>query len=131
MRSRVAKGNYYRARVREWLEREGWAVQIAEIKQGFMHPTTGGKFSVTYRTYDLWGADLIAQRDNELMVVQVKSNPKHLSDGLKEIAQWPAVTTFRRCVAVWSPGTRMATGPEWHEIEEESDGGARDPDAPA
>ena len=63
---------------------------------------------------DIWGADLIARDEDLLLFVQVKSNPAHISSGIKELSEgpWPETDAVGRWVVYWPPRGKLRDGPE-------------------
>ena len=90
MLNKVRKGNYYRLKTRKWLESKGYLVEILE-------------HSGRYSKKDIWGSDLIAKNETELIFIQVKSNKAHLSMGKKELLAtvWPPFVKL--WVVCWEP----------------------------
>lgn len=105
----VAKGNYHRNKTRTWLESEGYTVAIAETNYGVFLPKTG---KIHYVKKDLWGGDLIAKNEEELIWVQVKANGGDVIAGARELltsGPWPGVTLW---VVHWPLRRRLTQGPE-------------------
>jgi hypothetical protein len=108
MPSKTQKGNYYTLKTRKWFERDGFDVVRCEMRQRIV--TGDGR--VFFKAFDIWGADLMASKDNELWAIQVKSNRNHIADGLKELEKAPWPTTVVRVVVYWEPRARE---PEVHD----------------
>ena len=90
------KGNYYRNKTKAFLEKDGWKVQNLEIpKRVFV------KGQVFYTRQDLWGADLICVKNEELLIVQNKSNPVDISKGIKELKKAPWPDFVEKWVVIW------------------------------
>ena len=105
--STIRKGNYYRNRTRQWLEQEGWTVAVAETNYGVY---TGDR--VVYVKRDLWGGDLIAKNEEEIVWVQVKANDGDVAAGAKQLlaaGPWPGVSLW---VVYWPPRRLIKVGPE-------------------
>ena len=110
--STVAKGNYHRKKTQEWLESEGYIVAPLEVTRRIFVPGKDGKPDrVVFSKKDLWGADLIARNGTELIFIQVKANPGHIAEGMKELSRgiWPP--WVQRWVVHWPPRTRTQDGP--------------------
>jgi len=76
--NKVRKGNYYRLKTKKWYESKGYLVEIIE-------------HSGRYSKGDIWGSDLIAKNESELIFIQCKSNKVDISSGKKELLStiWP------------------------------------------
>lgn len=113
MPTTTQKGNYHRRRTRNWLELEGFEVETCEVAYRVWDKRTG---AVIYRKRDLWGADLIASKENELHAIQVKANKGDIAKGYRELAKAPWPTTVRRWVVYWPARRRLTVGPEIEEV---------------
>ena len=113
MVNKVQKGNYYRLKVKKWLEADGYLVENLEHSQRIF---TKGR--VIFIRKDIWGADLIAKNEKELIFVQVKSNKTHISSGIKELCSTVCPRFVKRWVVVWTPRARE---PEVIECKYEKD----------
>jgi Holliday junction resolvase-like predicted endonuclease len=76
--NKIRKGNYYRLKTKKWLESKGYLVEILE-------------HSGRYSKKDIWGSDLIAKNETEMVFIQVKSNKGDISSGKKQLlaTAWP------------------------------------------
>src|SRR5690606_18012720 len=77
-----AKGKRSVKRTRDWLEGQGYVVESLERTTRF-RGRQGGK------THDVFGADLIARNEREILFVQVKSNPADFASGVRELEKGP------------------------------------------
>lgn len=115
--SAVTKGNYYRARTREWLESQGFLVEVLERSQRIVvRDKRTQEPRVIFIKRDVWGADLVARNAERLVFIQVKSNAGDIAKGMKELSQGPWPASVERWVAHWPKGRRMVEGPEVVEV---------------
>jgi hypothetical protein len=115
--SKVQKGNYYRNRTKAWLESLGYTVANLERKQRIQIPDKdGGPDKIFFRTSDIWGSDLIARNEERMVFIQVKSNPVHIAQGMREINKGPWPPTVERWVVYWPPRRRSKDGPDIVEV---------------
>jgi hypothetical protein len=107
--NKVRKGNYYRKKTIDYLRLDGYDVEILEKNQRIYK---GGK--VYFIKKDLWGADLIAKNEEELIFIQCKTNRAHISAGIKELhkTKWPEFVKL--WVVLWEPYDKE---PEIIEVE--------------
>ena len=105
-----AKGKRSVKRTRDWLEGQGYVVESLERTTRF-RGRAGGK------THDVFGADLIARNEREILFVQVKSNPADFASGVRELEKgpWPRCDCVRRICVLWRTGRRTKDGPEVRE----------------
>lgn len=85
----VAKGNRNVRKTIAWL-------------QGLGCIATKCEYRTKWNTYDLWGADVIARNERRILFVQVKSNPSHIAQGVRELSKdnkWPS--SVIRLVVCW------------------------------
>jgi hypothetical protein len=73
--NKVSKGNYYRKRTKDFYEKDGWRVDICEKNQRIFTPK-----GIVFVKKDLWGADLIAAKGEEMMFIQCKTNMRIKND---------------------------------------------------
>lgn len=112
-RAKVNKGNYYRKRTKDWLESEGYTVEIAEVAQRvYRRNKDTGELDVLYLKRDLWGADLVARNADHLIFIQVKSNPGDITRGIRQLSRGPWPPFVGRWVVYWPPRRRLREGPE-------------------
>lgn len=118
MPSKTAKGNYHRKRTKDWLEAQGYLVEVLERTSRIMIPDKAnpGQLRVLFSRRDIWGADLIARNAERLVFIQVKANAGDVSKGMKELSVgvWPA--SVERWVAHWPERRRSSEGPEIVEV---------------
>ena len=86
--NRRQKGRRTALKVRKWLEEQGFCVE-------------GTERSSRYGPKDIWAADLIAIRDDELFAIQVKSNRSDRSRGRRDLRESPWPSSVRRVLIVW------------------------------
>ena len=90
------KGNYYRNKTKAFLEADGWVVENIEVpKRIFV------KGQMFYTRKDLWAGDLIAVKDQTLLVIQNKSNPVDINKGIKELKEAPWPNSVKKWVVIW------------------------------
>ena len=94
--SKIQKGNYYRLKTKKWLEKDGYLVENLEKNQRIFT-----KGQVIFIKRDLWGGDLVAKNDKEIIWIQCKTNKVDISKGIKELSQtiWPPFV--KRWVVIW------------------------------
>ena len=116
--STVSKGNYYRLRTQEWLKSKGYDVAKIELQSRIYTKDLQGHQQVAFRKSDVWGGDLVAKSQDELIWIQVKSNPSDISAGkhqLRKAGPWPSFVQL--WVVYWPPGARLTDGPHIEEVE--------------
>lgn len=96
--SKIAKGNYYRHKTIEFLKEQGYEVEILEKHQRVM-----SKGQVLFIKRDIWGCDLIAKNDSEIIFIQCKTNRADISKGMKELNKTPWPSHVKRWVVLWTP----------------------------
>ncbi len=98
------KGQYWQRRTIVWLQRQGFAVAIAQrmlsvwTPKGFVHTKQ-----------DQLGADVIAMSAEKTLVIQVKggdSRRDHLADARKELARYPLGPGCEQWIVMWPPRAR-------------------------
>ncbi len=104
MASNVSRGNYYKRRTKDYLEKLGYTVQLTEFLT--TRPIGGGK--VIYVKKDVFGSDGIAMNGNEIIFWNAKStitgdraNVKW--SGKKDFSQFPFPTCVKRHLYIWEP----------------------------
>lgn len=118
MANKVKKGNYYRLRTKKYLQGHGFVVENLEKTQRiYQEDKTTGEKKVIFVKRDLWGADLIAKDDEDLIFIQVKTNRGDISTGIKELmaTPWPGSKNILLWVVYWERGSRE---PEIHDARE-------------
>ena len=113
--SSTAKGNYYRKKTINFLEKQGYEVEILEKNQRLMK---NGR--VLFIRRDIWGSDLIAKNEDEIIFIQCKTNRGDIAKGIKELnrTHWPSFV--KRWVVIWTPRARE---PEVIDADMEATGG--------
>jgi hypothetical protein len=94
--NKINKGNYYKLKTKKWLQADGYEVGSLETNQRLFI-----KGRMIFIKRDLWGADLIAKNDKEMIFIQCKTNKGDVNKGLKELntTVWPAF--IKRWVVIW------------------------------
>jgi hypothetical protein len=94
--NRVRKGNYYRLKTKKWFEAEGYLVENLERNQKLFI-----KGKVIFIKKDVWGSDLMAKNDKEIIFIQCKTNKTDINKGIKELnaTVWPK--NIRKMVVIW------------------------------
>lgn len=114
-RSAVAKGSYYKARTKRWLEGEGYQVAFLERMMLLHIPeklADDGTLREAARQLpikrDQFGSDLLAVRRDAVVFVQVKLGRKDVWDALREFAryEWPDTPAVKRWVVCWEKGAK-------------------------
>ena len=82
--SKVTKGNYYQKKSKDFLIADGWRVENLEKNQRIFT-----KKGLIFIKKDLWGADIIAVKGDEMMFIQCKTNRVDINKGLNELAKYP------------------------------------------
>jgi len=101
MANKIQRGNYYRLKTKKWFEKEGYLVENLEKSQRIFT-----KKGVIFIKKDIWGSDLIAKNNKEIIFIQVKSNRTDINKGIKEIegTVWPEF--IKRVIVIWEPRAR-------------------------
>ena len=90
--------SYYVNKLINWLEANGYKASKVEFT---------GSIGGHYTKRDLWGADIIYRDKHTLGFIQLKTSPKRLAEGKRQLKQddlWPS--DIVRCVAYWPPRTK-------------------------
>ncbi|HOM27321.1 MAG TPA: hypothetical protein PKV21_07430 [bacterium] len=94
------KGNYYKKKTKEFLEKQGYVVEYLEKIQRIY---TKGKLIFVKR--DLFGADLIALSKQKCLFIQVKSGGKNtginIKKAIEEFNKYPFPDFIDRWIVVW------------------------------
>lgn len=116
--SNVSKGRYHSNRTKEFFVGQGYDVEPLEVKTRVYR----GEGEFFFKTRDIWGCDLMAKSEDEILFIQVKANGGHVSKGVRELerTQWPP--GVRVVVVHWPPRRRMVEGPDIHEVQVERGG---------
>ena len=98
---KISKGNYYRLKTKKWFEKDGYLVENLEKNQRLFV-----KGRVIFLKKDLWGADLIAKNNKEMIFIQCKTNKVDISKGIKELNKtiWPSFV--KKYVVIWKERAR-------------------------
>ena len=99
--STVKKGNYYKKKTKDWFKDDGYVSEYVEKQQRIY---TKGK--VIFIKKDLWGADGIAMKEDELIFWQAKLNKKGISSAIKEFKKYPFPKFVKCYIVVWTPRVR-------------------------
>ncbi len=110
----LRKGRYYQLRTKKWLEQEGYLV--ANLERSASVWGGKGKTKRFWVKKDIWGGDLAARDENELIWIQVKSARSSVSSGKKELSQGPWPPFVKRWVVWWPPRRPLEEGPEIWEV---------------
>ena len=106
MRSNVARGAYYKAKTRRWLEALGWQVGDLEVVRYVGWPK---RFAVKR---DQFASDLIAvSKKHGIIFVQVKGGKSATGNfpaarRAFKAFNFPRGTCCRQVVIAWTPGAR-------------------------
>ena len=111
--SKTSKGNYYRAKSRDFLVKQGYHVEIMEKYQRIY---TKGK--VIFNKNDLLGADLVAVSNEDFILVNVITNKTDISKHIKRFKGYPNPQFIKRVLMLWCP--RVAI-PDIIEVDNEGD----------
>lgn len=109
MVNKVQKGNYYRLKTKKHLEADGYEVVNMEQSQRIWT-----KKGTIFIKKDIWGADLCAKNDKEIIFIQVKANKGDISKGIKELKKTVWAKFIKLWVVYWQPRARE---PEIIEIQ--------------
>lgn len=100
-KSHVAKGSYFKARSRRFLESAGYQIAEMELLRGVRTPR-----GMVFVKKDQWGADVAGKNAEHIVFVQVKSVGLGRSISLSAAKRafvaagpWPPCT--RRVIHVW------------------------------
>lgn len=104
MASNNSRGNYYKRKTKEWLEKRGYTVQLTEFTT--TRPIGGGK--VIWVKRDVFGSDGIAMNGEEIIFWNAKSITTgrlaiEKSEGKKEYRKYPFPPTVKRHLYIWEP----------------------------
>lgn len=104
MSSTTSRGNYYKRRTKDYLEKLGYTVQLTEFVSS--RPIGGGKMIWTKK--DVFGSDGIAMNGSEIIFWNAKSTiagrmSQEKSSGKKDFAQFPFPDCVKRQLYIWEP----------------------------
>lgn len=98
---RGERGNYYKRRTKQWLEKKGYVVGYLERYRRFLK----GR-SIKYIREDIFGADLVAMNKEEIIFINSIFNDKqrsaHVADHMKGFLKYPYPPFVQRWIVVWS-----------------------------
>lgn len=104
--SNVSKGNYYKRKTREYLEKLGYTVQLTEFVSS--RPIGNGKMIWTKK--DVFGSDMIAMNGKEIIFANAKATDDknvgiswHKSTGKSEFSKYPFPPCVKRQLYIWEP----------------------------
>jgi len=102
--STVSRGNYYKRRTKEYLEKKGYVVQLTEFVS--TRPIGNGKMIWTKK--DVFGSDGIAMNGKEIIFWNAKATNSgqvswHKSTGKSEFNKYPFPPTVKRQLYIWEP----------------------------
>lgn len=96
----MKKGNYYKKKTKEWLEKEGFYCEYLEKLQRIY---TQGR--IIYVKRDLFGSDLLAMNGEKIVFVQVKSGSKNTGinykKAIEEFKKYPFPNFVDRWIIIW------------------------------
>jgi hypothetical protein len=94
-------GQYYKQRSKDFFVKQGYAVDYCErLNRIFLKD----KNKIIWVKKDLFGADLIAMRIDEIIFINSKFGHSNIAAGIKEMARFPYPPFVRRVLAVWEKG---------------------------
>lgn len=104
MSSNSSRGNYYKARTKEYYEKLGYTVQITEFMCG--RQIAPGK--IIYCKKDVFGSDGIAMNGKEIIFWNSKSITtgrlaQEKYGGKKDFNQYPFPDCVKRQLVIWEP----------------------------
>jgi len=106
MSSSVKRGNYYKKKTQEYLQKLGYTVQLTEFVSS--RPIGGGRMIWTKK--DVFGSDGIAMNGKEIIFWNAKStiqNNKGVTDmkkkGGDEFKRFPFPDCVKRQLYIWEP----------------------------
>lgn len=110
-RSAAAKGSYFKARTKAWLEKQGYVVAHLErmmwIRKGGPPCVACGQPAMFATKKDQLGSDLLAVKDGEPdTYVQVKLGTSSVMAARRAFVEFPLGLSARRWVVAWERGAR-------------------------
>lgn len=94
------KGNYYKKKTKDFLEKQGFCCEYLEKLQRVY---TGSK--IIYVKRDLFGADLLAMNTEKIIFVQVKSGSPdtgiNYKKAISEFQKYPFPSFVDRWIVIW------------------------------
>ena len=102
MVSKIKKGNYYRLRTKKWFEDHGYCVEVLERRKGvFIKDKKTGQGKIIFTATDIFGSDLLAMKETEIIFIQVKTHQGDVLKGLNEFLKYPFPSFVKRQVVRW------------------------------
>ncbi len=101
-RTAVKKGNYYKSKTRDFLKKQGYAVETMERYTQFVKD---GKRIMFKR--DIFASDLLAMNENDIIFVQVKLGRKNIASGIKAFQDISFPPHVKKQIFVWEQGRGM------------------------
>jgi Holliday junction resolvase-like predicted endonuclease len=103
--NKVRKGNYYRKKTIDWLTEHGYDVAIFERNQR-IYQKDGSVINIKQ---DVWGCDLVAKNEDELIFIQCKSRAQDVNSGIKQMKKykWPPFVKLQ--VIYWEERAKEPT----------------------
>jgi hypothetical protein len=105
MKSKVAKGNYYKRRSKLFLEQDGYTVYPMEFMRTiFFKDKKTGQLKTVYSKYDVAGSDLLAMDGKVMWFINVITNKTDVSSHIKRFRTHP-YPDYAMCVLhLWHSG---------------------------
>lgn len=106
MTSTTKKGNYYKARTREYYKDRGFDVVMTE----FVYTLKLGDKTI-WKKFDLLGSDLIAYNENDFILVNSKATTEDVLQGVNKMKssgkikflEYKIPSFIKKHVVVWEP----------------------------
>lgn len=113
------KGNYYKRKTKKWLEEKGFEVEYIERYQRFFNKKNN---SVGYIKQDLFGSDMLAIKEDQIIFVQSKYNEKskskNVASAIKEFKKHKFPEFTDQWIVVWTLRVREPDIIDVGEVEE-------------
>lgn len=112
------RGNYYKRKTKEWMEKEGYVCEYLEKLQRIYTTEKAKdkkgkeikKGKIIYIKRDLFGADLLCLGKGDIIFIQVKSGKKDTGINIKkayeEFNKYPFPEYVKRWIVVWRERAR-------------------------
>jgi hypothetical protein len=108
------KGNYYKKKTKDWFEKQGYVCEYLEKVQRIYT-----KNNLIFVKRDLFGADILAFNNQEIIFVQVKSGEKNtginVKKAIEEFKKYPFPHFVKRWIIIWRP---RQTEPEIIDVQD-------------
>lgn len=107
--SRSARGNYYKAKTKKYLEAKGYYVDYCEIYKTFWNPRLN---KIGYAKRDLFASDLIAMNGKQILFVNSIFNKtiqsKNVAEHKKRFDQFPfpECDCIKKMIIIWKTKIR-------------------------